>query len=78
MEASPATLSDEAEAARTLIDHAEARFGLKPLHLAGDTAYGNAQMLGWLVEEKQIAPHIPVHDKSEGKAGQIGRSEFRW
>ncbi len=35
-------------------------------------------MLGWLVEEKQITPHIPVHDKSDGKAGQFGRSDFTW
>lgn len=78
VEASPATLSDEAEAARSMIDHTEARFGLKPKRLAADTAYGNAQMLGWLVEEKQITPHIPVLDKSEGKAGQFGRSHFTW
>ena len=35
-------------------------------------------MLGWLVEDKHITPYIPVHDKSEGKEGQFGRSEFRW
>jgi transposase len=76
VQASPATLSEEAQAARSMIDHTEARFGLKPKHLAADTAYGNAQMLGWLVEEKQIAPHIPVFDKSAGKEGQFGRSDF--
>ena len=47
VEATPSTLSEEARAARTMIDHTEKRFGLKPKHLAGDTAYGNAQMLGW-------------------------------
>lgn len=77
-QASSATLSEEAEAARSMIDHTEARFGLKPKHLAGDTGYGSAQMLGWLVEDKQITPHIPVHDKSEGKEGQFGRSDFTW
>jgi hypothetical protein len=35
-------------------------------------------MLGWLVEDKRITPHIPVHDKSEGKDGQFGRSDFTW
>ena len=78
VEASPSTLSEEAQAARTMIDHTEKRFGVKPEHLAGDTAYGNAQMLGWLVEEKQITPHVPVMDKSAGKEGQFGRSEFTW
>jgi hypothetical protein len=36
------------------------RFGLKLKLLAADTAYGSAPMLDWLVEEKGIAPHIPV------------------
>ena len=78
VQASPSTLSEEAEAARTMIEHTENRFGVKPEHLAGDTAYGNAQMLGWLVEQKHITPHVPVMDKSEGKEGQFGRSDFRW
>jgi hypothetical protein len=51
---------------------------LRPKHLAGDTAYGNAQMLGWLVEEKHITPHVPVFDKSAGKEGQFGQSDFNW
>ncbi len=61
-----------------MIDHTEKRFGVKPKHLAGDTAYGNAQMLGWLVEDRQITPHVPVMDKSEGKDGQFGLSDFSW
>jgi len=76
--ASTATLADEARVAREMIDHTEQRFALKPKRLAGDTAYGNAQMLGWLVKEKQIAPHIPVKDKSEGKEALFGRSDFTW
>lgn len=78
VEATPSTLSEEARAARTMIDHTEKRFGIKPKHLAGDTAYGNAQMLGWLVEDRQITPHVPVMDKSEGKDGQFGLSDFSW
>ena len=30
-----------------------------------DSANGSAPMLNWLVEEKQIKPHIPVIDKSK-------------
>lgn len=78
VEASPSTLSEEAQAARAMIEHTEKRFGLKPERFIGDTAYGNAQMLGWLVEDKQITPHVPVMDKSNGKDGQFGRSDFRW
>ena len=33
-------------------------------------------MLGWLVQDKRIAPHIPVWDKSERNDGTFGRSDF--
>ena len=33
-------------------------------------------MLGWLVEDKHIAPHIPVWDKAERDDGTFGRSAF--
>ena len=32
------------------------RFGLYPELLAADTAYGSADMLGWLVEDEGIEP----------------------
>jgi len=33
-------------------------------------------MLGWLVDEKQIEPHIPVWDRSEREDATFGRSDF--
>jgi hypothetical protein len=33
------------------------------------TAHGAAAMLNWLVEDKTIAPHIPVFDKSKRDDG---------
>ena len=48
-----------------MIDRVEERFDLKPERLIGDTAYGTAPMLGWMVEEKHIEPHVPVWDKTE-------------
>ena len=41
------------------------RLRIKPQRLAAASAYGSAPMLNWLVEEKQITPHIPVIDKSK-------------
>ena len=35
-------------------------------------------MLGWLVEEKTIAPHVPVWDKTKRKDGTFSRSDFQW
>src|SRR5262249_55626267 len=51
---------------------------LKPQRLAGDTAYGAAPMLNWLVDEKQIAPHIPVFDRSKREDGTFSREDFRY
>jgi hypothetical protein len=61
-----------------MIERTEERFGLKPERLVGDTAYGAAPMLNWLVEEKGIAPHIPVFDKSKREDGTFSRSDFRY
>ena len=47
-----------------MIDRVTDRFNLKPHRLAGDSAYGAAPMLAWLVKDKAIAPHIPVFDRS--------------
>jgi hypothetical protein len=35
-----------------MIDRAQDCFGLDPERLAADTAYGSAEMLGWLVHER--------------------------
>ena len=38
-------------------------FNLYPARLMGDSAYGSAEMLNWLVHDRGIEPHIPVFDK---------------
>ena len=59
-----------------MLNRVEEPFGIKPERLVGDTNYGSAAMLGWLVEEEQVALHIPVWDKSERDDGTFGRSSF--
>src|SRR5438067_9050322 len=66
----------EVGAARTMLDRTEACFGLKPQRLSADSAYGSAEILDWLLEEKNIAPHVPVWDKSERTEGTFSRSDF--
>jgi transposase len=78
VEASRAIRQAEVGAARTMIERTEERFGIKPERLAADTSYGTAPMLNWLVEEKGIAPHIPVIDKSQRDDGTFSRSDFRY
>src|SRR5216117_1726785 len=78
VEASRSIRQAEVGAAGTMINRTEQRFGLKPERLAGDTAYGAAAMLNWLVEEKGIAPHIPVFDRSNREDGTFSRADFRY
>ena len=66
----------EAGAAQEMILRARERFNLYPEILAADTAYGSADMLGWLVEGEGIEPHIPVFDKSERKDGAFPATDF--
>src|SRR6201982_1237754 len=49
---------------------------MKPERLAADTAYGSGANLDWLVNEKKIAPHIPVIDKSRREDGTFSREDF--
>jgi hypothetical protein len=61
-----------------MLERVEERFDLKPARLIGDTAYGAAPMLGWLVDEKQIAPHIPVWDRTQRDDETLSSSDFQW
>src|SRR5512138_2169036 len=76
VEASRAIRQAEVGAARTMIDRTENRFGLRPERLAADTAYGSGANLNWLVQDKKIAPHIPVIDKSRREDGTFSRDDF--
>jgi hypothetical protein len=59
-----------------MIERAEDCLGLCPERLAADSAYGSAEMLGWLVNERAIEPHIPVFDKSARDDGTFARGDF--
>ena len=78
VEATPAHRTQEVESTKKMIDRVEQRFGMKPDRLVGDTAYGTAPMLGWMVQDKGIAPHVPVWDRSERKDGTLPSSAFVW
>jgi transposase len=68
----------EVGAARTMIDRTAQRHDVTPDRLAADTAYGSAEMLAWLVDERGIEPHIPVFDKSERSDGTFSRDDFTY
>ena len=78
VEATPAHRTDEINATKTMIERVEDRFNLKPQRLIGDMNYGTAEILGWMVDEKHIEPHVPVWDKTQRNNETLSSSDFRW
>lgn len=77
VEATPTRISKEVDATQTMLERTEERFSLKPDYIAGDVAYGTADMLGWLVDH-DIDPHIPVWDKGRRDNGTFSRDDFTY
>jgi hypothetical protein len=71
VEATRAIRQAEVGAARTMIERTEDRLRLCPERLAADSAYGSAEMPGWLVNEHAIEPHIRC---STSRPATMGRS----
>ncbi len=78
VEPSPTNHAAQTQATRIMIDRVEQRFHVKPQRLIGDTGYGSASMLGWLVKRKGIEPHVPVWDMSARKDGTFAAGDFAW
>ncbi|MEN8820038.1 MAG: IS1182 family transposase [Abyssibacter sp.] len=78
VEATPSNRIAEVESTKTMVDRVETRCGIQPKKLVADTAYGNAKMLSWLVDDKGIEPHIPVWEKHQRTDGSIPSSDFVW
>ena len=78
VEATPAWRTAEINATRTMIERVEQRFDLKPERLIGDSAYGAAELLGWMVNDKAIEPHVPVCDKTQRNDETLSSSDFQW
>jgi hypothetical protein len=64
VEATAAIRQAEVLAAKRMIERSLERFDLYPSRLLGDSGYGSAEMLGWLLYEHGIEPHVTVFDKS--------------
>src|ERR1700730_17120616 len=76
VEATTAIRQAELLAAKRMIERSHEGFDLYPAKLIGDTAYGTAEMLNWLVNERGIEPHIPVFDKSQHPDRTFSRDDF--
>jgi hypothetical protein len=52
------------------------QFDVTPSRLVADGGYGSAEMVGWLVDERGIEPHVKLIDKAERTDGTFSRSDF--
>jgi hypothetical protein len=66
----------EVGAAKTMLDRTTEQFDLTPSRLVADGGYGSADMVGWLVDERGIEPHVKLIDKAERTDGTFSRSDF--
>ena len=78
VEATTAIRQAEVLAAKRMIERSMERFDRYPARLIGDSAYGSAEMLGWLVNEHGIEPQVTVFDKSARKDGTFSRDDFTY
>lgn len=78
VEATPSHRTQEVESTKTMVQRVEDRFDIKPSRLVGDTAYGTASMLNWMVNQKGIAPHVRVWDKTQRNDETLSSSAFEW
>jgi transposase len=76
VEATTAIRQAEVGAAKTMLDRTAEQFDVQPSRLVADAGYGSAEMLGWLVDERGIEPHVKVFDKSERMDGTFSRGDF--
>jgi hypothetical protein len=61
-----------------MIERSLERLDLYPSQLLGDSGYDSAEMLGWLVYEHGIEPHVTVFDKSTRQDGTFSRDDFTY
>jgi hypothetical protein len=78
VEATTALRNQEVWSTPAMIERVQARFNLKVQKLIGDTAYGTAEFLSWMVEEADIEPHVPVWDRGDAKPDRFGRSDYHY
>lgn len=78
VEASRSVRQAELGAMQTMLDRTKDTFDIDPEWMIADTAYGTGPLLEWLVQERGIAPHIPVIDKSGRKDGTFERADFTY
>ncbi len=77
VEATPARLSQEIIAAKTMLKRSGERLGFRPKSLAADKSYGTGPFLSALINNK-VLPYIPVLDRKHQTDGKLNRDAFHY
>ncbi len=76
VEATRAIRQAEVGAAQTMIERTETRFGMKPVSLTADSAYGSAESLPGSSIRRRSSRSFPSIDKSDPEDGTFSREAF--
>jgi hypothetical protein len=77
VEATTTIRQAEVGAAKTMLDRTAEQFDLTPSRLVADGGYGSADMVGRLVDERGIEPHVNLIDKSRAHGRNfLSRADF--
>jgi hypothetical protein len=76
VEATTAIRQAEVSAAKTMLDRTAEQFDVTPSRLVADGGYGSAEMVGWLVDERGIEPHVKLIDEADRTDGTFSRRDF--
>jgi len=76
VEATRSVRQAELGAMQIMLDRTKEKFDIHPERMIADTAYGTGPLLEWLVQDRSIAPHIPVVDKSGRTNGTFETADF--
>ena len=77
VEATPARLSQEIVAAKTMLDRSRDRHDFCPDRVAADGSYGTGPFLAWLLR-REVTPHVPVLDRQHQTKGKYDISHFQY
>jgi hypothetical protein len=73
LEVTTAIRQADVGAAKTMLDRTAEQFDVTPSRLVADGGYGSAEMVGWLVDDRGIEPHVNLIDKGERTDGTFSR-----
>lgn len=77
VEATPARLSQEIVAAKTMLDRSRTRHDFHPDRVAADGSYGTGPFLAWLLK-RNVTPHVPVLDRKHQTNGKYDINHFQY